>query len=466
VFGDIVSEAEQLDEASVLADRLQAEGDPRGELLALEIGCVRAPSVAQARALARQAQDLRAAEAGLVWRTPHGPDHVSLRAGFVVGLSGGPGTPAHLAARAAGLDMRGLRTIRGVGMAELLPDVVTAQPSQLDLRIEAKPRALDELVGGLRRLVELTCSVDRGVDVRATFERLARLDSLRGLRAVVDDRVALAHLRHTKISHLRVSGVGEGLGELVKLSELRHLEMRGTELDANLDQLGELPLLDSLHMRAAFEPNVWRKLLAGLHLSRVRLDVDHGFRDQAGSWRQANAQLGAQLETLCVDVDYIDGDLLRSWPKLRRLTLLGHRGFEQLPPLEHLGATLELLAGLDQLPGPSLALYGALDFDDLRRLWARLAVMQDAAPLRTLEISHMGDQLFDARAVRAFERLEHLTLDVPPTLEDVARLRELPRLRRLTVRVLDPRGHRKLCEALPDVLVESTDQWPQAPFVG
>lgn len=46
----IISETEQLDEASVLADALLAEGDSRGELLALELESVRAPTAEGARA--------------------------------------------------------------------------------------------------------------------------------------------------------------------------------------------------------------------------------------------------------------------------------------------------------------------------------------------------------------------------------------------------------------------------------
>ncbi|HVI01293.1 MAG TPA: hypothetical protein VM869_21395, partial [Enhygromyxa sp.] len=56
-----------LNEVEVFADELQARGDPRGELLALELASERATSSDEARRLNREAQRIRNAHRELVW---------------------------------------------------------------------------------------------------------------------------------------------------------------------------------------------------------------------------------------------------------------------------------------------------------------------------------------------------------------------------------------------------------------
>ena len=79
-----VATSEDSDEVRSLADRLEAEGDPRGPLLALELAAAQAQSSDEARRLNRAAQARREAHPELAWPPVLGQTTTSLHAGLIV----------------------------------------------------------------------------------------------------------------------------------------------------------------------------------------------------------------------------------------------------------------------------------------------------------------------------------------------------------------------------------------------
>jgi hypothetical protein len=200
-----------LDDSKVFADELQARGDPRGELLSLELAAGHATTSAEARRLNRDAQRIRDAHPALVWPEALRNTFVGMRAGFVVAAACehllDPNVPSELA-----LSVRDLFVFKKP--AEVMPKLIHARAHGL---------ALDRFRHGLRPR-------DRG--------------------------------EPTSLAGLRVLGEGRG-----RWPAIRALELVGWMED--FDEIGGLTGLESLKMHNEIVGSEQLRSLVGLELKTL-----------------------------------------------------------------------------------------------------------------------------------------------------------------------------------------------------
>lgn len=454
----IIDEAAQLDEASVFADELLARGDPRGELLALELASVRAATPEQARELNERAREL--ATESQFWPSSFAPALAKMRAGFVVDYSGA--AEGQLKACAPMPALRGLWKLEGSRMDELEHEFARVNPACVSTTLDRTTADWDDLgvLMKLRRLVHLKLQVHGGVHLDAALEQLLTLPQLRGLTLPHHTQPGLEQLRGAPLTHLQLGSLLiRELPALAELPQLRHLHawFRTAEALGTLTKLR----LDSLSLQLDAGPQEWAEVLSELSLRHLQVEPMGIRAAPVMRWREAHAQLDDRLESLEVPLRHLDVADTFAWPALRRLVLWGEGPVEALPRLEHLGLSATTLASLRELPSPSLAVLDeGLDIVD----WQHLASIQRAVPLRVLDLRLLGlePEPPDA-ALRALEQLEHLLLPEVPNSAQVKLLEQLPCLRRLTVTDMRPGHHRELRGRLREVLVESTPHWPRIP---
>jgi hypothetical protein len=202
-----------LDDTKVFADELQARGDPRGELLSLELVAEHTPTSAEARRLNREAQRIRDAHPALVWPEALRSSKVDMRAGFVVRAAGDELFADHVPSELA-LGVRGLSMVRR--FEDLLPKLIRGRASGL---------ALDWL--------HHTPSWPRA---------------------------------STKLADLRVLGAGPG-----RWPAIRYLEL--SDPLENIDAIAGLTGLEGLGLDTPLSHSQLRSL-AGLELKRLRIHTE------------------------------------------------------------------------------------------------------------------------------------------------------------------------------------------------
>lgn len=392
--------------AWVLADTLQARGDPRGEQLALELAVEHTDDPAAARALQRELHGCRQ-------RTP----------------------PSVAASRQLRLRWIGgfLRGAFPQARAQLQALLAADEAQTLErLRLDFAPQ--DELAAMVERVVERGVPLD-AVELRhARHRRLDPLTALDGLtRLRVGDHFsgaclrALPQLRALSLrGRVELGPRGLDADELDEL-ELRDLDVPDASLLAGLSQ--RLPRLRRLHVRGQLEPGSIASLLDGLRgatslrtLALAELPV----RDLS--------PLLALPELRCLDLTPAQLDAVDELAALDGLTHLALRGSKvgELGPLRALercrhlallGTRTTGLARLRRLPRlRSLALEGG----DMHRTTG----LERLTKLEQLSLTHVAN--LDLDQLTALERLDTLVLRPggarPWQLE---RLAQLPVLRRL-----------------------------------
>lgn len=466
------------DHTRVFADSLQATGDPRGELIALELASIQAPTTADARALNHQAQQLREDADGLVW--PKDLHHAwlegiglpYLRAGFLVELRWRLGyfvAPGALCARP---EAARLRETRGVWPSNLVPE-----QRPVTLRLDH----LDEGVNLGRfgpftslRTLEVVGSSLHPRHVPDFIAQLRALDQLQELRVSEYANPILPSLGRLPIEHF--AGSTARRRELDALGEFPNL--RGLELDrlvfgksggekaSRLAALPSLARLERLEVRAGGSPVSWAQLVPRLDLSQLSLLRDEDMDDVRG-WTRVHAALAShtRLEHLGMYAKYATPKLFAKLPALRSLELWdrGERlGWSrppfELPPLERLQVTGSVLGRLSARTSPTLVIRDAHHLPG-PKLWRVLAGLDGPGELRRLALDR-HDELGEL-AVSVLATVEELELGRVPTGKQVEQLARLKRLRRLRLTApMRVAVHRELCRALPAVLVETTHWWP------
>jgi hypothetical protein len=349
-----VSDEQDWSEIEVFADQLQARGDPRGELLALEMASERATSSEEARQLNREAQRVRDAHHELVWPAALARSGVGMRAGFVVSMNGqeltDPSIPIEplLSARHLSVSRRRLE--------DCVPRLEHA--CRLGLRLEGlghwvygdSPTDLD----CLRDFVELDAraptlawiSFGEGVSVARVLTKLAALRScsfdgplseaeLRSLAPLPLHRLRLRgqHSTHAIVElfgdTLEALELGDCIAPLTPLRgipSLRSLTLTGANPTELVSELHELTQLRELHLPRLDPPDL--DDLASLRLRELSCGV-------------MPAQLAARLPQLreleALTINGVEGgplDLspLAKLPRLRSLVVAGElRGRLTLP---------------------------------------------------------------------------------------------------------------------------------------
>ena len=461
-------EARQLDDASVLADRLQAEGDLRGELLALEIASARVSDSEEARALNREAQRLRAHLGARLWPKI---SNVRVRAGLVIECD----HPDEAATMQLTPSLtRGLRRLvviepRRARAHHLQPDTLVC--SQLGPDDLPTLRAMTSIASLTFRTLESQVTILDELASMGTLESLhvGSLEAENGrLAAATLSTLARMQLVELTLGHARVGT----LEALASLPTLRALDCHVLANDPGLaDALRSLRGLASLGLRGAgFEVRPIASAIADLQLQRLSF-VDGVRRepDMLAKRRDAFAPVYASetLEELHVSLFDLDPRELAGMPRLRALTLrhVSEPNASLLPPLDHLGILGPVIRRMRTLPSSSLHLRNHYGYNTAQHeLLGRLSRLRrrGSPPLRQLDVDH--DRFIhdgDPRLRGAFGSLEHLTIGwASPGLGPA--LASLPRLRRLTVLNLGPEQHASLSARLPHVLVESTQLWPRA----
>ena len=469
--------SESLDASRVLADALQSAGDPRGELLALELASHASSSWEEARRLNRRAQQLREAEAGRVWPTglPEQPAgaKVKMRAGFIVEVS----FPwrMDLGTLAPTPDARAIRSLKGARLLEL-PS--TLRPTHLiplidpDAPKEPSSERLAPLLAELRSLAwfdYVDARLEALLAARPPLEQLQLrrppAQSLEGFMAFPLQDVALARCVRPDLEQLR------------RLSQLRSLSTRklgDSSPRAEAATFEALAALDGLERLAVDEGGTapsWRTLVPRLPRLRELSLLRGAMMGDHSSWSRAHRSLAAleSLESLGAQDRFVDARLLEQLPRLRRLQLWtsddqqGRRRRTPLPSLEHLAVSFPLLDTLGECPSPSLAVGSpTASFLDGPSPWPRVANLSKRVPLRALEFERIRPGPIPAELVPRLSSLESLALTwLPQTPDAVAMLARLPRLHRLRVeQELTTAEHRALARALPSVRLETTRWWP------
>jgi len=394
--------------AWVFADALQAQGDPRGELLALELAAAHTDDPVQARALQRErnrcwkAFDPRLRASEIL--------HLRWVGGFL--LAGYPKQQHELHRLLASPAATSLTRIRVdfCTREELSRLVGAATTHRRPLAVVELPHSRSNDLTPLASLPELALlRVGDRFDPRV-LGLLGERPGLRGLSLLGDDQV--------------------GLAELAPIAE-------------------SLELLELCAVAAARVEGLGRRLpaLEQLRLTRARIEGEPEFLRGAARLRSLRlpdsplSSLGpiAALPSLR-ELELVPGKLrlvaeLEPLAALERLALSGSKVGE-LEPLaalsacEHLGLSstsatkLEPLAALPRLR--SLVIEGG----DMRRV-SGLAALTELERLRLTKLANL-----DVAALAGFERLHTLVLDPggrrPRSLDTLARL---PALRRVSAPV-------------------------------
>jgi hypothetical protein len=463
--------SDDLDQVAVLSDRLQAEGDLRGELLALELAAARASDVDESQRLNQEAQRMRARAPTLAWPGELRLWRGLIRAGMLIDgyWMGWPELPSAIGPHCRtlvvpiashGLRLQALSEARsraGVRLDALWEQAGnTSGPEMQESHTIAQPLELSALglnrplraADGLSQLVGLrTLELGhRGVphDLIAGLRAL----SLRGLGVRLEDG---DHLRAVldacpELEQLTLHEFEPALPGLPELARLRHLQLRDTRPEPPTQpRLADgLPLsqLDSLLISSPGIEDLER--LADFQLRALTVLEPHGQLNQVVA---KLAQLDS-LERLTViavqrrswQQAHVDVHLLGRLPRLMRLQLLGPFRGELVvrPGLAVYGSGL-------QLRGPVAELHSAFG-PDLAQV--------DASQLRTLAVTANSDhpELY-ARCEDKLALVETLLLEDAPGQAALTWIRRLPRLRTLVTPRARIGRQQELAEQLPHVQI-------------
>ena len=388
--------------AVVIADALQARGDLRGELLALELAIEHAPDIAQARSLQREHYD--------TWRR-FAPELVASK---------------QLRLRWIGGFLRGAHPYELNGLYPLLehPSALQLERLRFDFCTQDELSLLVDLLAGREHpLLALELPHAR----QSSLAPLAKLDGLELLR--VSDRFD-----------------GEWLSEL---PSLRGLSL-GAGTFAELDQLAACPTLELLELSSPAPP-----VLEGLARCVPAL---HALRITGTSPQTALRGLEGLGELVRLELPGLSPRELgpiAQLPELRELELYPghHRAIEQLPQLRQLGnlilrgskvAELEPLAELEHcarlalIETPTASLRRLRHMPKLRSLslvggdMRRIQGLERLRKLRQLELSKLAN--LELELLEPLIQLDTLVLSStggrPRHLEV---LTKLPNLRRLSL---------------------------------
>lgn len=472
-----------LSEVEVFADQLQARGDPRGELLSLELAAERAPSSAEARRFNREAQRIRDAHPSLVWPRELAESRVRMRAGFVVG--GGhdelfaPGIPIELALSVRHLNV-GLRRLedclgglvhareRGLRLDSLTHRAVFGPPTNL---------------AGLRSLaaVKGTGPVLDNLELPDALLEVDAISSLTGLRSLrfngSPSQGELCSLAPLQLERLRLRGAVDPV--LVPLfgNSLTELELR--DATGSLAPLAGLPWLRSLWLFGYGASPVAVSELASLYRLEVLILPELHELEQLTSLCALPLQvlvIGSLasrlagelwrlrgLESLSIDTvrgGSLDLGCLAELPKLRSLSLpADFSGGCVLPPgceeleIQHARQRLAIAGNVVELhadecdprcvPPPMLA--------NLRQL--------------TLTWAEGSHDDFLAELPRACPKLERLSIRVPDEWrwdDAPAILGALPQLRSFELRPATNAEIAEIARAFPELCPLHTSLWPRS----
>lgn len=508
------SETEARANAAVLADRLMQVGDPRGELLALELTAIATRDPVRARRIHRSAQVVRDRHPDMAWPELAELDafELKLRAGFVLGanlasrtareaepiavlgrlLDGeaeeGQGSSASASALANLLDHPAGARLRRLQLGALPLDqldaslrVLAARPARLDLLglCLTGPEQLDAIAATLASVAA------RGL--RIEYDRITSL-----LLGTAQERISLAS--PSADSSLRVLSLAgyvdpsplvdlpidtldcwcrscEDLEQIAALPRLRRLCLRHDHDE--LRPLGQAVGLEALALQVG-EPSGLEVLteLGNLRVLALHEPSGRGPSFLAGTPKLERLELRDRLPAR-----------LDELAALTNLELLGLRGgmaeagpldlgpLAELPRLRSL--TLDLFSqtprGCDRLVQlRSLTVVGRVDLrwfagtalDELTitggippRMLPRLT---ELGPLRRLRLPARVLQGIDGVTLaRLLPELEELELfRATPTLSP-DQFAGFPRLRRLVIDDLDRTRARFFAEELPEVAIES-----------
>jgi hypothetical protein len=298
---------DELDETWVFADQCAAAGDPRAELLALELAAEHASTSEEARRLNREAQRIRDAHEALAWPLPLRETHVESRAGFVVRGSldqlANDGVDPALWLSARRLDFHAARA------EDHAPTLARAWRAGLRLdelqfagrATSGPPTELGPLIrAALEAPREPLCDLYVGGEARG-IEGLARLEDLRRLgvhshlspeQLTALEPLALEHLliRSDEIDPRIPTLFGDTLQSvtlyaldllygplsppvlLTSLPRLRRLVV-GSPCPGLATPLAQLDRLEVLKIKTLTDPGVI-EALSRLHLGELHVDQD------------------------------------------------------------------------------------------------------------------------------------------------------------------------------------------------
>jgi hypothetical protein len=479
-----------LHDTAVFADELQTVGDPRGELLSLELAAYQATESDEARRLQREAQRIRDAHDTLVWPPALRNTEVAMRSGFVV--SGeyerlfAPRVPSELAVSARSL------WISRTPFEDFLPELFDARERGL---------ALDHLARS---------HLHKGpIDV-AELARLATRDGrwpavceleLPGALQNIDGLTALEGLRSCRFDHHQLSPA--------ELSIVANLALESLSIDAS--RVGPTSiagqLCQSLTRLRLYGIVRSPELLRGLS----RLESLALSEQPAVDLDDILAPLDGLTRLELVELTSLRGvEALAALPGLRHLTV-GMLAAELVPQIGQLneleslsctqvvGGPLELgsLAGLTKLRRlklPSTPISGELLLPpSCEALWVSetreaLRIIGEPAevfafycdpgvlpPALLAKVKHLGLWSFDSipeqllRGIpQSCPELEHLEIkyigvDEWEWAEAPAIVTALPRLRSLTLDDHKPTQAtlRERCRVLPEIDGMRDNHWPR-----
>jgi hypothetical protein len=466
----------ELERAWVFADALQSRGDPRGELLALDLAAALATDSTEARALQSSAH--------VTWKRIGPSVAGSLRA-----------SPALRLCWRGGF-LLGARPRGGAEISGLLASPAARSLARIRVEFctqEELARLVAGVVGHRRPLVELDLPDSRLSDLSG----LCEIDTLRALR--VGDRFDPQLL--DRLPELRALGLDgrdqPSARELAAAPQLERLELVGPrpgDLEGLARHLPRLRELTVMGMKTGMSASEGPRFLAGAErLERLRLP-DTPIRSLA--------ELPALPRLRALSLVPANLPLVRELGRLRgleRLALIGGKVGEldsiaALDRLEHLGLSATRVSDLTPLRSLPQLRSLVLDGGDLRRM-AGLAELG----LERLELLRLAN--VDLGLVAALPRLRSLTLDLGgrrprglDALERMTELRELtipqalldelqpiantlarievltleggerpprakllqalPKLRRLILPGHDPAALARMAEALPEVAID------------
>ena len=395
------------DEAQVFADELLASGDPRGELMLLELEAERATTPARCRRFNTEAQRWRELHPALAWPPQLGATHVTLRGGFAIDASFTELHESELPA-AQLRQLRSLRVRQDALGSEALAAFAQTQldGAQLERLSGVAPPARNwgatQPAFDLRRLVDGSCG-----------RLLATLEDLRLAQLAVDHVEALACL--PKLRALDISKAPVARAQLEPLACLGLRELLWEPLDQDAGTLAGLgPSLERLELFRVDRPALE---VPGLHhLSLMREEPRGGLVELLAGC--------SRLDSL--DLYYIDEPELEALPASRlRALVIWELDYaetiepEQLRGIESLawecGVDLELMSRLPELCRLSLSHErnrGRLRLGPkLRALTAFASAEIEHTPdtaLRELSCNLAGWRSVPAAALEQLERLTFL----------------------------------------------------------
>jgi hypothetical protein len=268
-----------LSETEVFADRLQTCGDPRGELLSLELAAERASTSDEARRLNREAQRIRDAHRSLVWPAALAGTNAITRAGFVVG-----GQYQQLFAPDVPLEL--LLGVRQLGVEHRFEDCLRsllparAGGLRLDALSQASAHGRPTSLAGIRELAAIPGegpALER-LELAGPVRELEALTTLTGLRSCRFGaplaRAELSSLAPLPLTNLRLQGpLVESVLEFGET--LAELEL--DELTGSLASLAGLPRLRSLELTGRSAASSGAELAPLARLDRLRIPALHEF---------------------------------------------------------------------------------------------------------------------------------------------------------------------------------------------